>query len=73
MDETIRNLEDQFEATTQTASIHASTPGNIGASTNRINMPGANQQQNQGQLVLQVTNQVDSRSIKTITLSNWEF
>ena len=33
-------------------------------------MPGANQQQNQGQLVLQVTNQVDSRSIKTITMSN---
>ena len=50
MDEPIRNLEDQFAATTQTASILASSPGNIGASTNRINMPGAgNQQQNQGQ------------------------
>jgi len=72
MDGPRSNLEDQFAATTQTASIHASTPGNIGASTNRINMPGAgtNQQQNQGQLVLQVTNQVDSRSIKTITMSN---
>lgn len=69
MEEPIRNLDNQFAATTQTASILASTPGNIGASTNRINMPGANQQQNQGQLVLQVTNQVDSRSIKTITMS----
>ena len=60
MDETMRNLE-------FAASILASTPRNIGASTNRINMPGANQQQNQGQLVLQVTNQVDSRSIKTMS------
>ena len=70
MSETASNLDAQFAAT-QTANINASTPGNIGTTTNRISMPNTgSQQQNQGQLFLNVTNQVDSRSIKTVTMSN---
>jgi hypothetical protein len=70
MSDPASNLDAQFAAA-QTANINASTPGNVGMSTNRISMPNAgSQQQNQGQLVLQVTNQVDSRSLKTVTMSN---
>jgi len=70
MSDPASNLDAQFAAA-QSANINASTPGNIGMSTNRISMPNAgSQQQNQGQLILQVTNQVDSRSLKTVTMSN---
>ena len=61
------NLDSQFLAASQSTTI--SSPANMG--TNTINLQTANtQNQPQGQVVLQLTNQVDSRSIRTITMSN---
>ena len=63
----VTNLETQFAAASQSATI--SSPANMGMNT--INLQAANtQNQPQGQVVLQLTNQVDSRSIRTITMSN---
>ena len=59
-----RNLDELFRAPS-TPHINTTTPGNIG--TNTIHMPGTN---NNGGMVLQVTNQVQSRTIQTVTLSN---
>ena len=57
MSDPASNLDAQFAAA-QTANINASTPGNVGMSTNRISMPNAgSQQQNQGQLVLATSNE----------------
>ena len=63
----VTNLENQFAAASQSTTI--SSPANMGMNT--INLQAANtQNQPQGQVVLQLTNQVDSRSIRTITMSN---
>ena len=61
------NLENQFAAASQSTTM--SSPANMG--TNTINFQTANtQNQPPGQVVLQLTNQVDSRAIRTITMSN---
>ena len=71
-----RTLEPQFNAADseegqqQQGQRYVSTPGNLGTNSYAFNQ---NQVQNGGGVVVQLTNQVESRVVKTITMSNIGF
>jgi hypothetical protein len=62
-----RNLDESFTATTSTPRVTVNSPGNLGATT--VHQMGSGT----GNMVLQLSNHVQSRQVHTITQTNMSY